>query len=163
MSLFLKNTLACLVFFVLLSTNVQACDMNPETVVNQLMADYSARSAARVLSHYHEKAEFYDGAFDSTYSGIESIEKDVIAVFLSIIPDLTWKKAEGTKTSVIDASVFIEWELSGSPSKELQAVPENLQGPFKIRGFSVFVIDQSSCKIKSQRDFYNAPAFFNYL
>jgi hypothetical protein len=163
MSLFLKNTLACLIFFVLLSTKVQACDMNPKTVVTQLMADYSTQSAAGVLSHYHEKAEIYDGAFDSTYRGIESIKKDVIAVFLSIIPDLTWKKAEGTKTSVSDASVFIEWELSGSPSRELIAVPENLQGPFKIRGFSVFEVDRSSCKIKSQRDFYNAPTFFNYL
>jgi hypothetical protein len=160
-----KNFVANLGCFLLtLATSVANAGVcNVKSKVESLMAAYSLQKADEVMKHYSPTAEVYDGAFGSTASGKDNIAKDVVAAFISMIPDMKWKTAEGTKTTISKNMVFVEWELSGTPSKELKKVPTDLQGPFSARGFSAIEVDTKSCLIKSQRDFYNAPKFFAFL
>ena len=135
---------------VFLSFGVLA-EETPQSVVKDYMAAWNAHNASQAAQYLANDVVYYDAATGTPVKGKENAEKEVIGVFIRVVPDLQWKM---TSEPVFNKdTIAFQWEFSGKNTGEWAGSPAT-NNPIKFEGVSFIKVVGG--KITYQGDYYDS-------
>ncbi|WP_375737558.1 ester cyclase [Pseudomonas boanensis] len=156
----MRNTLRNFSFILLcgLAGLAQAAD-DAKTIVDGYMAAWNAHDVDKAATFLTEDAVYFDATVGTPQKGRAAARDNVIKVFITAVPDLTWKM---TSEPIVSADgIAFQWEFSGTNSGAWSAETPATNKPLKFEGVSFVRIKDG--KIAYQGDYYDALGFNKQL
>jgi len=156
----MKNTLRSIAFIALgaLAGLAQAAD-DAKTIVDGYMAAWNAHDAEQAATFLAEDAVYFDATVGTPQNGKAAARDNVIKVFITAVPDLTWKM---TSAPIVSADgIAFQWLFSGTNSGAWGPDTPATGKPLSFEGVSFIRIKDG--KIAYQGDYYDALGFNKQL
>ena len=156
----MKNALRSIAFIALgaLAGLAQAAD-DAKTIVDGYMAAWNAHDAEQAATYLAEDAVYFDATVGTPQNGKAAARDNVIKVFITAVPDLTWKM---TSAPIVDADgIAFQWLFSGTNSGAWGPDTPATGKPLSFEGVSFIRIKDG--KIAYQGDYYDALGFNKQL
>ncbi len=156
----MKTALRSISFLMLFAAAglVQAAD-DAKAIVDGYMAAWNAHDAEQAASFLAEDAVYFDATVGTPQNGKAAARDNVIKVFISAVPDLTWKMT--SEPIVGEGGIAFQWVFSGTNSGAWSAETPATNKPLKFEGVSFIRIKDG--KIAYQGDYYDALGFNKQL
>ncbi|MDH4581144.1 ester cyclase [Pseudomonas sp. BN415] len=156
----MRNTLRSFGFILLstLACMAHAAD-DAKAIVDGYMAAWNAHDVDKAASFLAEDAEFFDATVGTPQQGRAAARDNVIKVFITAVPNLTWKM---TSEPIVSADgIAFQWEFAGTNSGAWSAETPATHKPLKFEGVSFIRVKDG--KIAYQGDYYDALGFNKQL
>ena len=156
----MKTALRSISLFMLFAAAglVQAAD-DAKAIVDGYMAAWNAHDAEQAATFLAEDAVYFDATVGTPQNGKAAARDNVIKVFITAVPDLTWKM---TSAPIVGADgIAFQWVFSGTNSGAWSAETPATGKPVKFEGVSFIRIKEG--KISYQGDYYDALGFNKQL
>lgn len=156
----MKNVLRSIAFIALatLAGLVQAAD-DAKAIVDGYMAAWNAHDAEQAATFLAEDAVYFDATVGTPQNGKAAARDNVIKVFITAVPDLTWKM---TSAPIVGADgIAFQWTFSGTNSGAWGPDTPATGKPLSFEGVSFIRIKDG--KIAYQGDYYDALGFNKQL
>ncbi|MDH4557262.1 ester cyclase [Pseudomonas sp. BN417] len=156
----MRNTLRTFSFILLCATAglVQAAD-DAKAIVDGYMAAWNAHDVDKAASFLAEDAVYFDATVGTPQQGRAAARDNVIKVFVTAVPNLTWKM---TSEPIVSADgIAFQWEFAGTNSGAWSAETPATNKPLKFEGVSFVRVKNG--KITYQGDYYDALGFNKQL
>ncbi|SFQ18586.1 ester cyclase [Pseudomonas borbori] len=156
----MKNALRSIAFIALgtLAGLVQAAD-DAKAIVDGYMAAWNAHDAEQAATFLAEDAVYFDATVGTPQNGKAAARDNVIKVFITAVPDLTWKM---TSAPIVGADgIAFQWKFSGTNSGAWGPDTPATGKPLSFEGVSFIRIKDG--KIAYQGDYYDALGFNKQL
>ena len=156
----MKNALRSISLFMLFTAVglVQAAD-DAKAIVDGYMAAWNAHDAEQAATFLAEDAVYFDATVGTPQNGKAAARDNVIKVFISAVPDLTWKM---TSAPIVGADgIAFQWKFSGTNSGAWGPDTPATGKPLSFEGVSFIRIKDG--KIAYQGDYYDALGFNKQL
>lgn len=156
----MRNTLRSFSFILLCAITglAQAAD-DAKAIVDGYMAAWNAHDVDKAASFLAEDAVYFDATVGTPQNGRAAARDNVIKVFITAVPDLTWKM---TSAPIVSADgIAFQWGFAGTNTGAWSAEAPATGKPLKFEGVS-FVRVQDG-KIVYQGDYYDALGFNKQL
>ena len=156
----MKNALRSIAFIALgaLAGLAQAAD-DAKTIVDGYMAAWNAHDAEQAATFLAEDAVYFDATVGTPQNGKAAARDNVIKVFITAVPDLTWKM---TSAPIVSADgIAFQWLFSGTNSGAWGPDTPATGKPLSFEGVSFIRIKDG--KIAYQGDYYDALGFNKQL
>jgi steroid delta-isomerase-like uncharacterized protein len=156
----MKNALRSIAFIALgaLAGLAQAAD-DAKTIVDGYMAAWNAHDAEQAATFLAEDAVYFDATVGTPQNGKAAARDNVIKVFITAVPDLTWKM---TSAPIVGPDgIAFQWLFSGTNSGAWGPDTPATGKPLSFEGVSFIRIKDG--KIAYQGDYYDALGFNKQL
>ncbi|MND68837.1 SnoaL-like polyketide cyclase [compost metagenome] len=156
----MRNTLRTFSFilFCALAGMAQAAD-DAKAIVDGYMAAWNAHDVDKAAGFLAEDAVYFDATVGTPQQGRAAARDNVIKVFITAVPDLTWKM---TSEPIVSADgIAFQWEFAGTNSGAWSAETPATNKPLKFEGVSFVRVKNG--KITYQGDYYDALGFNKQL
>jgi steroid delta-isomerase-like uncharacterized protein len=156
----MKNALRSIAFIALgaLAGLAQAAD-DAKTIVDGYMAAWNVHDAEQAATFLAEDAVYFDATVGTPQNGKAAARDNVIKVFITAVPDLTWKM---TSAPIVGADgIAFQWLFSGTNSGAWGPDTPATGKPLSFEGVSFIRIKDG--KIAYQGDYYDALGFNKQL
>ncbi|MCY1347730.1 hypothetical protein D9M68_437780 [compost metagenome] len=156
----MRNTLRTFSFilFCALAGMAQAAD-DAKAIVDGYMAAWNAHDVDKAAGFLAEDAVYFDATVGTPQEGRAAARDNVIKVFITAVPDLTWKM---TSEPIVSADgIAFQWEFAGTNSGAWSAETPATNKPLKFEGVSFVRVKNG--KITYQGDYYDALGFNKQL
>ncbi|MNQ54723.1 SnoaL-like polyketide cyclase [compost metagenome] len=156
----MKTALRSISLFMLFAAAglVQAAD-DAKAIVDGYMAAWNAHDAEQAATFLAEDAVYFDATVGTPQNGKAAARDNVIQVFITAVPDLTWKM---TSAPIVgEGGIAFQWLFSGTNSGAWSAETPATNKPLKFEGVSFIRIKDG--KIAYQGDYYDALGFNKQL
>ncbi|MNZ19399.1 SnoaL-like polyketide cyclase [compost metagenome] len=156
----MRNTLRTFSFilFCALAGMAQAAD-DAKAIVDGYMAAWNAHDVDKAAGFLAEDAVYFDATVGTPQEGRAAARDNVIKVFITAVPDLTWKM---TSEPILSADgIAFQWEFAGTNSGAWSAETPATNKPLKFEGVSFVRVKNG--KITYQGDYYDALGFNKQL
>ena len=156
----MRNCLRNFSFILLfgLAALAQAAD-DAKAVVDGYMAAWNAHDVDKAASFLADDAIYFDATVGTPQNGKVAARDNVIKVFITAVPDLTWKM---TSAPIVSADgIAFQWEFAGTNSGAWSAETPATNKPLKFAGVSFVRVKDG--KITYQGDYYDALGFNKQL
>ena len=156
----MNNALRSVSFFVLFAAAglAQAAD-DAKAIVDGYMAAWNAHDVEKAGTFLAADAEYLDITVGTPQKGREAARDNVIKVFVTAVPDLSWKMT-GTPIVSKDGIAF-EWAFSGTNTGAWG--PETPATNKSVTFSGVSFVRIKDGKIAYQGDYYDALGFNKQL
>ncbi|MCY1296665.1 hypothetical protein D9M70_460630 [compost metagenome] len=136
----------------------QAAD-DAKAIVDGYMAAWNAHDVDKAAGFLAEDAVYFDATVGTPQEGRAAARDNVIKVFITAVPDLTWKM---TSEPIVSADgIAFQWEFAGTNSGAWSAETPATNKPLKFEGVSFVRVKNG--KITYQGDYYDALGFNKQL
>lgn len=156
----MRNTLRnfSFILFCTLAGMAQAAD-DAKAIVDGYMAAWNAHDVDKAAGFLAEDAVYFDATVGTPQQGRAAARDNVIKVFITAVPDLTWKM---TSEPIVSAEgIAFQWEFAGTNSGAWSAETPATNKPLKFEGVSFVRVKNG--KITYQGDYYDALGFNKQL
>ena len=156
----MRNTLRNFSFILLcaMAGMAQAAD-DAKAIVDGYMAAWNAHDVDKAASFLAEDAVYFDATVGTPQQGRAAARDNVIKVFVTAVPNLTWKM---TSEPIVSADgIAFQWEFAGTNSGAWSAETPATNKPLKFEGVSFVRVENG--KITYQGDYYDALGFNKQL
>jgi steroid delta-isomerase-like uncharacterized protein len=156
----MRNTLRNFSFILLcaMAGMAQAAD-DAKAIVDGYMAAWNAHDVDKAASFLAEDAVYFDATVGTPQQGRAAARDNVIKVFITAVPNLTWKM---TSEPIVSADgIAFQWEFAGTNSGAWSAETPATNKPLKFEGVSFVRVKNG--KITYQGDYYDALGFNKQL
>ena len=156
----MRNTLRNFSFILLcaMAGMAQAAD-DAKAIVDGYMAAWNAHDVDKAASFLAEDAVYFDATVGTPQQGRAAARDNVIKVFVTAVPNLTWKM---TSEPIVSADgIAFQWEFAGTNSGAWSAETPATNKPLKFEGVSFVRVENG--KITYQGDYYDALSFNKQL
>lgn len=156
----MKNALRSIAFITLgaLAGLAQAAD-DAKAIVEGYMAAWNAHDADKAATFFAEDGVYFDATVGTPQNGRTAARDNVIKVFITAVPDLTWSM---TSEPIVSADgIAFQWVFSGTNTGAWSAETPATGKPVKFEGVSFIRIEDG--KISYQGDYYDALGFNKQL
>ena len=156
----MRNCLRNFSFILLfgLAALAQAAD-DAKAVVDGYMAAWNAHDVDKAASFLADDAIYFDATVGTPQNGKVAARDNVIKVFITAVPDLTWKM---TSAPIVNADgIAFQWEFAGTNTGAWSADTPATNKPLKFQGVSFVRVKDG--KITYQGDYYDALGFNKQL
>lgn len=156
----MKNALRSIAFITLgaLTGLAQAAD-DAKAIVDGYMAAWNAHDADKAATFFAEDGVYFDATVGTPQNGRTAARDNVIKVFITAVPDLTWSM---TSAPIVSADgIAFQWKFSGTNSGPWSAETPATNKPLSFEGVSFVRIKDG--KIAYQGDYYDALGFNKQL
>lgn len=156
----MKNALRSIAFVTLgaLAGLAQAAD-DAKAIVEGYMAAWNAHDAEKAATFFAEDGVYFDATVGTPQNGRAAARDNVIKVFITAVPDLTWSM---TSEPIVSADgIAFQWKFSGTNSGPWSAETPATNKPLSFEGVSFVRIKDG--KISYQGDYYDALGFNKQL
>ncbi len=156
----MRNTLRNFSFILLcaMAGMAQAAE-DAKTIVDGYMAAWNAHDVDKAASFMAEDAVYFDATVGTPQEGRAAARDNVIKVFITAVPNLTWKM---TSEPIVSADgIAFQWEFAGTNSGAWSAETPATNKPLKFEGVSFIRVKNG--KITYQGDYYDALGFNKQL
>lgn len=150
---------SCLLILVCVATNLAQADEDAKAIVDGYMAAWNAHDVDKAASYLADDAVYFDATVGTPQNGKAAARDNVIKVFITAVPDLTWKM---TSTPIVGTDgIAFQWEFAGTNSGAWSAETPATGKPLKFEGISFVRVKDG--KIVYQGDYYDALGFNKQL
>ena len=156
----MRNTLRNFSFILLcaMAGMAQAAD-DAKAIVDGYMAAWNAHDIDKAAGFLAEDAVYFDATVGTPQEGRAAARDNVIKVFITAVPNLTWKM---TSEPIVSADgIAFQWEFAGTNSGAWSAETPATNKPLKFEGVSFVRVKNG--KITYQGDYYDALGFNKQL
>ncbi|WP_172144447.1 ester cyclase [Pseudomonas tumuqii] len=156
----MKTALRSISLFMLFAAAglVQAAD-DAKAIVDGYMAAWNAHDAEQAATFLAEDAVYFDATVGTPQNGKAAARDNVIRVFITAVPDLTWKM---TSAPIVGPDgIAFQWTFSGTNSGAWGPDTPATGKPLSFEGVSFIRIKDG--KIAYQGDYYDALGFNKQL
>ncbi|MFZ6045095.1 ester cyclase [Pseudomonas sp. CR3202] len=156
----MRNTLRNFSFILLcaMAGMAQATE-DAKAIVDGYMAAWNAHDVNKAASFMAEDAVYFDATVGTPQQGRAAARDNVIKVFITAVPNLTWKM---TSEPIVSADgIAFQWEFAGTNSGAWSAETPATNKPLKFEGVSFVRVKNG--KITYQGDYYDALGFNKQL
>lgn len=136
----------------------QAAD-DVRAVIDGYMTAWNAHDAEQAASYLAEDAVYFDATVGTPQNGRNAARDNVIQVFITAVPDLTWEMTSAPL--VAPDGIAFQWRFSGTNSGPWSAQTPATGKPLSFEGVSFIRIEDG--KIRYQGDYYDALGFNKQL
>ena len=136
----------------------QAAD-DVRAVIDGYMTAWNAHDAEKAASYLAEDAVYFDATVGTPQNGRNAARDNVIQVFITAVPDLTWEMTSAPL--VAPDGIAFQWRFSGTNSGPWSAQTPATGKPLSFEGVSFIRIQDG--KIRYQGDYYDALGFNKQL
>lgn len=148
----------CFILLCALAGMAQAAD-DAKAIVDGYMAAWNAHDVDKAASFLAEDAVYFDATVGTPQEGRAAARDNVIKVFITAVPNLTWKM---TSEPIISADgIAFQWAFAGTNSGPWSAETPATGKPLKFEGVSFVRVKNG--KITYQGDYYDALGFNKQL
>jgi steroid delta-isomerase-like uncharacterized protein len=140
-------------------TGIARANETPEKIINDYMSAWNAHDADKASSYLAENVEYLDITVGIPQKGRMAARDNVIKVFITAIPDLSWK-ITSTPITTADGIAF-QWVFSGTNSGAWGPETPATNKMVTFEGMSFIRINDG--KISYQADYYDALGFNTQL
>ncbi|MBD7976476.1 ester cyclase [Serpens gallinarum] len=142
----------------LLSGLAQAAD-DVRAVIDGYMTAWNAHDAQKAAAYLAEDAVYFDATVGTPQNGRAAARDNVIAVFITAVPDLKWEMTSAPL--VAPDGIAFQWRFSGTNSGPWSAETPATGKPLSFEGVSFIRIENG--QITYQGDYYDALGFNKQL
>ncbi|MGP3790783.1 ester cyclase [Pseudomonas sp. B392_1p] len=142
----------------LLSGLAQAAD-DVRAVIDGYMTAWNAHDAQKAAAYLAEDAVYFDATVGTPQNGRAAARDNVIAVFITAVPDLKWEMTSAPL--VAPHGIAFQWRFSGTNSGPWSADTPATGKPLSFEGVSFIRIENG--QITYQGDYYDALGFNKQL
>ncbi|MFC5699252.1 ester cyclase [Pseudomonas sp. GCM10022186] len=156
----MRNTLRNFSFILLcaMAGMAQAAE-DAKAIVDGYMAAWNAHDVDKAANFLAEDAVYFDATVGTPQQGRAAARDNVIKVFITAVPNLTWKM---TSDPIVSADgIAFQWEFAGTNSGAWSAETPATNKPLKFEGVSFVRVKNG--KITYQGDYYDALGFNKQL
>ncbi|MNO96423.1 SnoaL-like polyketide cyclase [compost metagenome] len=156
----MRSTLRTFSFILLcaMAGMAQAAD-DAKAIVDGYMAAWNAHDVDKAAGFLAEDAVYFDATVGTPQQGRAAARDNVIKVFITAVPDLSWKM---TSEPIVSADgIAFQWEFAGTNSGAWSAETPATNKPLKFEGVSFVRVKNG--KITYQGDYYDALGFNKQL
>ncbi len=139
--------------------SVQAADMSPADVAKGYLAAWNEKDADKAAGFLTDDVEMLDVTLGEPHIGRDAARDDVIKVFMTAAPDLSWQmKGEPI---VSDDGIAFEWTFSGTNTGAWGPETPATNKPFSFQGVTFLRVKDG--KIAYQGVYYDGYGFQKQL
>ena len=138
---------------------LSAAQMDPAALAEAYLAAWNAKDAEKAASYFAEDVEYFDATVGEPQKGREAARDNVIKVFMTAAPDLSWKM-RGAPLVSADGIAF-EWTFAGTNTGAWGPDTPATNKPFSFDGVTFMRVKDG--KITYQGDYYDGLGFQKQL
>ena len=141
------------------ATSAPAADMTPRQVADAYLAAWNAHDADAAAALMGDDVTYLDVTVGEPQKGREAARDNVIKLFITAAPDLTWKM---TSEPIESANgIAFQWTFAGTNSGTWGPDTPATSKPFSFDGVTFMRVENG--KIVYQGDYYDGLGFQKQL
>jgi steroid delta-isomerase-like uncharacterized protein len=141
------------------TTSAFARDMTPRQVADAYLAAWNAHDPAAAAAHMAEDVTYLDVTVGEPQKGRDAARDKVIKMFVTAVPDVTWKmRGEPIESA---NGISFEWTFAGTNTGAWGPDTPATGKPFSFDGVTFMRVENG--KIVYQADYYDGLGFQKLL